>query len=115
MFLENFYEGMKISDVKRSAATIVENYGDEDYSDLLTEIAINNDLCIVITDKFNRTVYSKDVMGRNCLIHGPNNMSYDLFRSSGTVKKLDLLQGVQQYDKQRHAYYGFNHRRQGRS
>ena len=90
VFLENFYEGMKISDVKRSAATIVENYGDEDYSDLLTEIAINNDLCIVITDKFNRTVYSKDVMGRNCLIHGPNNMSYDFIQKLRDSEKSSI-------------------------
>ena len=90
VFLENFYEGMKISDVKRSAATIVENYGDEDYSDLLTEIAINNDLCIVITDKFNRTVYSKDVMGRNCLIHGSNNMSYDFIQKLRDSEKSSI-------------------------
>ncbi len=76
VFLENFYEGMKISDVKQKAATIIDHYGDDDYSEMLTDIAINNDLCIEITDKFNRTLYSKDVMGRTCLIHGPNNMSY---------------------------------------
>lgn len=76
VFLENFYEGMKITDVKRTAVTIIDNYGEENYSQMLTDIAINSDLCIEITDKYNRTVYSKDVLGRNCLIHGPNNMSY---------------------------------------
>lgn len=75
VFLENFYEGMKISDVKNKAVTIIENYGSENYGSMLTDIAINNDLCIEITDKYNRTLYSKDVMGRTCLIHAPNNMS----------------------------------------
>lgn len=67
VFLENFYEGMKISDVKRSAATIVENYGDEDYSDLLTEIAINNDLCIVITDKFTEPFIPRTLWAETAL------------------------------------------------
>lgn len=80
VFLENFYEGMKISDVKRTAVTILDKYGEENYSQMLTDIAIKNDLCIEITDKYNRTVYSKDVMGRNCLIHGPNNMSYQFIQ-----------------------------------
>ncbi len=76
VFLEAFYEGMKIIDVKQKSTIILEKYGDEDYSNLLTEIAINNDLCIEITDKYNRTVYSKDILGGNCFIHGPNNHAY---------------------------------------
>ena len=80
VFLENFYEGMKISDVKQKAVTILEHYGEEDYSALLTNMAINNDLCIEITDKYNRALYSKDVMGRNCLIHGPNNICYQFIQ-----------------------------------
>lgn len=76
VFLENFYEGMKISDVKENAVAIIEHFGEKNYSEMLTDTAINNDLCIEIMDKYNRTLYSKDVMGRTCLIHGPDNMSY---------------------------------------
>lgn len=80
VFLENFYEGMKIKDVKSTAARIARNYGDENYSAMLTDIALNNDLCIEITDKYNRTIYTKDVMGRSCLIHGPNDMTFSFIQ-----------------------------------
>lgn len=73
VFLENFYEGMKIIDVKQKSGIILDNYGEKNYSKLLTDLAINNDFCIEITDKYNRTVYSTDILGGNCFIHGPNN------------------------------------------
>ncbi len=76
VFLENFYEGMKIKDVQHTATRIAKNYDAENYSAVLTDIALNNDLCIEITDKYNRTLYTKDVMGRSCFIHGPNDMTF---------------------------------------
>lgn len=80
VFLENFYEVMKITSVKDKAVDIIENYGDENYSAMLTDIALNNELCIEITDKYNRTQYSKDVMGRTCLIHCPNSMKFEFIQ-----------------------------------
>ena len=44
VFLENFYEKMKISDVRRTASQIIDEYGSDDYSNLLTNIALTNDL-----------------------------------------------------------------------
>lgn len=80
VFLENFYERMKISDVRNKAMMISENYGEKNYSSMLTEIAISNDLCIEITDKYNRTVYSRDVLGKNCLIHNAQNLNYQFIQ-----------------------------------
>ena len=62
VFLENFYEKMKISDVKLSAKKIVDEYGDDDYGRTLTTIAISNDLCIEIVDKYGRVIYTKDTL-----------------------------------------------------
>lgn len=74
VFLENFYEKMKISDVKLSAEKIVDEYGNDDYGKLLTKIAISNDLCIEIVDKYGRIIYTKDTLGKSCLIHSPDSM-----------------------------------------
>ena len=74
VFLENFYEKMKISDVKLSAKKIVDEYGDDDYGRTLTTIAISNDLCIEIVDKYGRVIYTKDTLGKSCLIHSPDSM-----------------------------------------
>ncbi len=74
VFLENFYEGMKITDVKRAAIDIIYAYGkEENYSNMLTETTLKNDMCIEVSDKYNRTLYSKDALGKTCLIHGPNS------------------------------------------
>ena len=74
VFLENFYEKMKISDVRRTASQIIDEYGSDDYSNLLTNIALTNDLCIEIVDKYGRTIYTKDTLGKSCLIHSPDSM-----------------------------------------
>ncbi|MGN1481337.1 sensor histidine kinase [Porcipelethomonas sp.] len=77
VFLENFYERMKISDVKQSAQEIISEYGSDNYGRLLTEIAISNDLCIEIVDKYGRVIYTKDTLGKSCLIHSPESMKSD--------------------------------------
>lgn len=74
VFLENFYEKMKTSDVKLSAEKIVDQYGSDNYGQMLTNIAITNDLCIEIVDKYGRIIYTKDTLGKSCLIHSPDSM-----------------------------------------
>lgn len=69
VFLQNFYESMKIADVKKAAFEILSRYGEDDYSDMLTETALQNDMCIEVSDKFCRALYSKDAIGKTCLIH----------------------------------------------
>lgn len=71
VFLSSFYENMKIKDVKKASVEIAENYGSENYSRLLTKIAISNDMCIEVVDKYGRTIYTKDTLGKSCLIHSP--------------------------------------------
>ena len=47
-FLENFYERMKIGDVRNAAEELVDNYGSDDYDKLLTKIAFDNDVLFYI-------------------------------------------------------------------
>lgn len=67
VFLENFYEKMKISDVKLSAKKIVDEYGDDDYGRTLTTIAISNDLCIEIVDKYGESFIQRILWAKAAL------------------------------------------------
>lgn len=69
IFLEKFYDRMKTSDIQKVAAHMLNIYGTENYEETYDELAYDNDLCIVVVDKYYRTVYSKDLMGNACLVH----------------------------------------------
>ncbi len=73
VFLERFYEGMKIINVKNAAVEIAGHYGEEDYGQLLTQTSLNNDMCIDIVDKYGRVIYSKDILSKSCLLHSPES------------------------------------------
>lgn len=77
-FLENVYERMKIQDVNEAAETLASSYDKLDsgeYSELLSKMSVDHDLCIEILDKYGRSVYSYDVLG-DCMIHGRENSIY---------------------------------------
>lgn len=80
LFLQNFYESMKTNDIIDLADTMLTVYQTEGYEDIYTELAVDNDMCIEVRDRYGRTVYSNDVMGINCVIHGLNNQTLDLIR-----------------------------------
>lgn len=90
VFLENFYEKMKIADVKLSAEKIVDDYGKDDYGKLLTKIAITNDLCIEIVDKYGRIIYTKDTLGKSCLIHSPDSMKSEFLSKLKNSNKKEI-------------------------
>lgn len=75
IFLENFYEGMKVQDVDKTAEKIVDAYAEDDteeFSEILTKAAVDHDLCIEVLDKYGRSLYSREVLGE-CIIHGRGN------------------------------------------
>lgn len=79
IFLENFYEGMKIDDVNKVAKTLVTSYGkvdSQEYSTLLSKSAADYDMCIEIFDKYGRSIYSRDVTS-DCMIHGRENRTFE--------------------------------------
>ncbi len=75
LFLEKFYEGMKVRDAAAAAKKISASYDTmekQEFRSLLSEVAVENDLCVEVLDKYGRSVYSEDVLG-DCLIHGREN------------------------------------------
>ncbi|MDR0984078.1 MAG: HAMP domain-containing histidine kinase [Ruminococcus sp.] len=74
VFLEVFYERMKISDTNKAGKKMSENYvSDEIYQQQFKQIAYDNNMCVLVVSFYGQTLYSDDyVMGRNCVLHGPD-------------------------------------------
>ncbi|MGN0691928.1 MAG: hypothetical protein ACI4K7_06245, partial [Oscillospiraceae bacterium] len=69
--LEKTYKYMKTDSIVLTANYIVEQWSRDDFTtDKLDRLAYDNDMCIIIQDSYGRTMYSYDVMAKNCLIHG---------------------------------------------
>ena len=75
LFLQNFYDRMKTKDIMRLADKMVEMYQDGAYQNQFDDIAQQNELCIEIRDRFNRSVAHFHYLGGTCFIHGYNNQS----------------------------------------
>ena len=78
LFLQKFYERMKVHGAEQSAAQISQSFEsirDENFYDLITDIAMKNDLCVEVLDRHCRTVFSEEVLG-DCLIHGRENKTF---------------------------------------
>ncbi len=76
VFLEKFYDRMKIADIRNVAEQMISNYGKEEYEELYDQLAYENDLCIEVMDRYYRSLYSRDLMGGSCLLHGYRNDVY---------------------------------------
>lgn len=69
--LEKTYKYMKTDSIVLTANYIVEQWSRDDFTtDKLDRLAYDNDMCVIIQDSYGRTMYSYDVMAKNCLIHG---------------------------------------------
>ena len=77
VFIEHFYESMKTRDIRNAVTELTECYGCDDYSDKITNTALKNNMCIDIVDKYGRMIYSKDTLGKTCLLHGPESKRMD--------------------------------------
>lgn len=81
LFLEVFYERMVTNAAAKSSDRIAAAFDEMDSTDfcaLMNEIAVDNDFCVEVLDRYGRSRYSKDVLG-DCLIHGRQN-STNIFR-----------------------------------
>lgn len=73
VFIERFYEYMKTNDIKEVVAEITEEYGDDDFGELLTDMSFKNNMCVDIVDRYGRLIYSKDTLGKTCFLHCPQS------------------------------------------
>lgn len=96
VFLNNFYESIKISEIKNSASTIVKNINRENLGELVDQIARNNDVCIEIILENGREFYTSDRHG-DCVIH-----------RMPTQEKIQLLVNTQKNGGELLQYYNRN-------
>lgn len=68
-----YYQNMKTRNIISVAMSIAREAGSPDFSSKLKSLAYENSMCIEILDKYGRELYSEDMMGGNCLIHGRNS------------------------------------------
>ena len=90
IFLEWFYESMKIRDTAKLAQQLVSDYGSDDFSQDAQEISLQNEMCIELLNTNGREVYYNCVYNGKCLLHGEGNGTFfyliDLQNSStGTI------------------------------
>ena len=86
-FLERFYQGMTYRSAVKSMDTIVASY-EGDYENgfkanfykTLSNVAVENEQCIDVLDRFGRSIKHEHILGR-CIIHDKNNNNYDLIAS----------------------------------
>lgn len=82
LFLQSFYVRTKTSDIISLADDMKLHYEKDGYEAEFSKLATDNEMCIVIYDavNINRKLYSKDIMGINCVLHGLENESLRIIR-----------------------------------
>lgn len=73
--LEKLYESMRIRSAAKSMEAIADSYANDskaDFYDTVNETAVNNDICVLVLDKYGRPVKKKHVIG-DCIIHDRGN------------------------------------------
>ncbi len=99
-FLESFYEGEKTRSVTKNAIEIKEAYNTDYKSgnktafvERYSEVAVNNDVCVEILDRYGRSIYSKDVLG-DCMVHGRENSTYKYLNEIRRIEQPEALYKV---------------------
>ncbi len=104
LFLQNFYDRMKTKDIMRLADKLIVLYQQGDYQREFKELAKQNELCIEVRDRFNRSLDHEHYVAGSCFIHGYNNQvteiirklresqsSYEYWKDTHPVTNADLL------------------------
>lgn len=79
LFLEKFYSQTKLKNVEMASNAIIASYNSDtssEFSEKLAKIASENDLCIEVSDRFGRSLYTKEY-SVSCIIHGRENSIYE--------------------------------------
>ncbi|MDE7295419.1 MAG: HAMP domain-containing histidine kinase [Oscillospiraceae bacterium] len=72
--LEATYRTKKTSDIASLANYILTEWADQGFTEnTLDRLAHDNEMCVLLQDKYGLTLYSYDVMERNCMLHGYMN------------------------------------------
>ena len=66
--LEKLYESMRIRSAAKSMEAIADSYANDskaDFYDTVNETAVNNDICVLVLDKYGRKIKKKHADARH--------------------------------------------------
>lgn len=76
LFLEFFYESMKINDTAKVAKQLVSHYAEEDFSTYAADASMQNEMCIELLDQNGRELFYSCMYNGQCLLHGRGNGTF---------------------------------------
>ncbi len=76
VFLEWFYESMKIRDTAKVARHLVESYSNGSFEDVSSNVALQNETCIELLDADGKEVHYSCMYQGKCLLHGDGNSTF---------------------------------------
>ena len=100
VFLEHFYEYIKIRDTEKVANNLIHAYHDGSFRQTALNIGLSNDLCIELMDKNGKELYAQCMYSHNCLLHSTDSDPFfylvDLQHSkTGTICRSVFNQNMQ--------------------
>ena len=100
VFLEHFYEYIKIRDTEKVANNLIHAYHAGSFRQTALNIGLSNDLCIELMDKNGKELYAQCMYSHNCLLHSTDSDPFfylvDLQHSkTGTICRSVFNQNMQ--------------------
>ncbi len=91
IFLNSFYKGIKINEIKATANTIEKSINDENIATIISTVSENNDICIKVLSSSGDTIYSSHVV-KGCIIHSKPDFDEKALPSEVTNNDGELFQ-----------------------
>ena len=76
IFLEFFYESMKINDTAKLAKQLVAHYSSDDFSQYAANASVQNEMCIELLDQNGREVFYSCMYYGKCPLHGSDSGTF---------------------------------------
>lgn len=95
LFLNTYYEWVKSKQIRTLAADLRSQYQDNDWTELLDDMAYEKGICIEVS-KDGRTIYTSSAFNRGCMINSDRNPSIlyyknDFIESGKRKKEYELI------------------------
>ncbi|UYO62279.1 HAMP domain-containing histidine kinase [Acetobacterium wieringae] len=91
VFLNSFYKGIKINEIKATASTIEKSINDENIETIISTVSENNDICIKVLSSSGETIYSSHVV-KGCIIHSKPEFDEKALHTEVTDNNGELFQ-----------------------
>ncbi len=78
ILLDNFYQSIRMSELRRTASVISGQLGSSQFGDIVKELAVDHEVCIRIYDEKGKQIASCDVL-EDCVIHHTDSDTINRF------------------------------------